>query len=131
MSAFFGNRNWMKPVFALINRHDRAAFEIHMFSDGGPPAAENGYRDHDADVVHDLRGADNERAAAHIAQWDIDVLVDLNGYSFPSRLPALMHRPAKRIVGWFNMIATSGVERVRLDRRRRCGDPGPRGAVLL
>ncbi len=70
---------------------------------------ESGYRDHDADVVHDMRGADNERAAAHIAEWDIDVLVDLNGYSFPSRLPLLMRRPAKQLVAWFNMFATSGM----------------------
>ncbi|HMD75297.1 MAG TPA: tetratricopeptide repeat protein, partial [Steroidobacteraceae bacterium] len=109
LSAFFGNRNWMKAVFALINRHDRAAFEIHMFSDGDPPSSESGYRDHDADVVHDMRGADNERAAAHIAECDIDVLVDLNGYSFPSRLPLLMNRPAKQLVGWFNMFATTGL----------------------
>ena len=109
LSAFFGNRNWMKAVFALINRHDRTAFEIHLFFDGDPPSSESGYRDHDADVVHELRGADNERAAAHIAQWDIDVLVDLNGYSFPSRLPLLMGRPAKRLVGWFNLFATSGM----------------------
>lgn len=109
LSAFFGSRNWMKPAFALINRHDRTAFEIHLFSDGEPPSADSGYRDHDADVIHDIRGADNERAAAHIGEWNIDVLVDLNGYSFPSRLPLLMRRPAKRIVGWFNMFATSGV----------------------
>lgn len=109
LSAFFGNRNWMKAVFALINRHDRSAFEIHLFSDGRPPSSESGYRDHDADVVHDMRGADNERAAAHIAQSNIDVLVDLNGYSFPSRLPLLMSRPAKQLVAWYNMFATSGM----------------------
>jgi len=109
LSAFFGNRNWMKAVFALINRHDRNALEIHLFSDGDPPSSESGYRDHDADVVHDMRGANNERAAAHIGQWDIDVLVDLNGYSFPSRLPLLMGRPAKQLVGWFNLFATSGL----------------------
>jgi protein O-GlcNAc transferase len=109
VSAFFGSRNWMKPVFALINRHDRTAFEIHFFFDGDPPSSGSGYRDHDADVVHDMRGADNERAAAHVAEWDIDVLVDLNGYSFPGRLPLLMRRPAKRLVGWFNMFATSGM----------------------
>jgi protein O-GlcNAc transferase len=66
-SAFFGDRNWMKPVFALINRHDRAAFEIHLFSDGEPPTEAAGYRDHEADIVHDLRGVPNEAAAGIIA----------------------------------------------------------------
>jgi predicted O-linked N-acetylglucosamine transferase (SPINDLY family) len=110
LSAFFGSRNWMKPVFALINRHDRAAFEIHMFSDGEPPSAESGYCDHGGDFVHDVRGADNDRTAAYIGEIGIDVLVDLNGYSFQSRLPLFLRRPAPRIVGWFNMFASSGVD---------------------
>jgi protein O-GlcNAc transferase len=110
LSAFFGSRNWMKPVFALINRHDRSAFEIHMFSDGEPPSAETGYCDHDGDFVHDLRGADNDRAAAYIGEIGIDVLVDLNGYSFQSRLPLVLRRPAPHIVGWFNMFASSGID---------------------
>ena len=109
LSAFFGARNWMKPVFALINRHDRDRFEIHMFSDADPPSAASGYRDHDADYVHDLRGVSNDRAAQIIGDIGIDVLVDLNGYSYQSRLPLLMLRPARRIVGWFNMFATTGV----------------------
>jgi protein O-GlcNAc transferase len=109
LSAFFGSRNWMKPVFALINRHDRAAFEIHMFCDGEPPSAESGYCDYAGDFVHDLRGADNDRAAAYIREIGIDVLVDLNGYSFQSRLPLILRRPAPHIVGWFNMFASSGI----------------------
>ena len=109
LSAFFGARNWMKPVFALINRHDRALFEIHMFSDGEPPSIDSGYRDHDGDYVHDLRGVGNDRAAEIISSIGLDVLVDLNGYSLQSRLPRLMQRPAPYIVGWFNMFATTGI----------------------
>ena len=112
LSAFFGSPNWMKPVFALINRHDRSAFEIYMLSDGEPPSAASGYRDHDLDYVCDLRGVPNQRAAAIIADIGIDVLVDLNGYSFPKRLNLLMHRPAPHILGWFNMFATTGIDAV-------------------
>jgi predicted O-linked N-acetylglucosamine transferase (SPINDLY family) len=108
VSAFFGDRNWMKPVFAAINRHDRSRFEIHMFSDGAPPAAESGYREHDDDIIYDLRGVENDRAADIVRAAGIDVLVDLNGYSYQARLPLLMARPAANIVGWFNMFATTG-----------------------
>src|SRR5579871_4680713 len=45
VSAFFGDRNWMKPVFGVINQHDRDRFEIHMLSDGGDPAESSGYVD--------------------------------------------------------------------------------------
>jgi predicted O-linked N-acetylglucosamine transferase (SPINDLY family) len=109
MSAFFGERNWMKPVFALLNRHDRETFEIHMFSDGKPPSPQAGYRDHDHDYVHDLRGVDNERAADIIRASGIDILIDLNGYGAPHRLGTIMRRPAPKILGWFNMFATTGM----------------------
>jgi predicted O-linked N-acetylglucosamine transferase (SPINDLY family) len=109
LSAFFGEPNWMKPVFALINRHDRSAFEITMWSDGKLPSPASGYREHDLDIIADLRGVGNERAARIIADAGMDVLVDLNGYSFQSRLNLLMHRPAPHIIGWFNLFATTGI----------------------
>jgi protein O-GlcNAc transferase len=112
LSAFFGERNWMKPVWALINCHDRARFEVHMFSDGGNPSAAGGYRDHPDDNIHVIRGVANERVDQTIADAGIDILVDLNGYSFQSRLPLLMRRPAPVIVGWFNMFATTGIAAV-------------------
>jgi len=109
VSAFFGAGNWMKPVWGVINHHDRSRFEVHLFSDGDNPSAESGYRDWPDDYVHLIRGATNERAAQIIAQAGIDVLVDLNGYSFQERLGLFMLRPAPVIVGWFNMFATTGV----------------------
>ncbi|HTO81231.1 MAG TPA: tetratricopeptide repeat protein [Methylomirabilota bacterium] len=110
VSAFFGDRNWMKPVWAAVNHHDRARFEIHFFHDVKPPSTESGYRDHADDVVHDVRGATNEGLASYVARCGIDILVDLNGYSHPSRLDLFMRRPAPVIVGWFNMFATTGID---------------------
>jgi protein O-GlcNAc transferase len=110
IGAFFGARNWMKPVFAVINRHDRAAFTIKMFCDGAPPSAESGYADHDDDEIHDLSGVANDRAARIIAEAGVDILVDLNGYSAQARLPMLMQRPAKTQISWFNMFATTGMD---------------------
>src|SRR5262249_43367572 len=78
VSAFFGERNWMKPVWAAVNHHDRARFEIHFFHDVKPPSAESGYRDHADDVVHDVRKATNEGLAGYVARCGIDILVDLN-----------------------------------------------------
>jgi predicted O-linked N-acetylglucosamine transferase (SPINDLY family) len=110
MSAFFGARNWMKPVFGVINRHDRSRFEIHMFSDGEDPSEASGYRDCATDYVHAIRGLDHARVAAAIAGAGIDVLVDLNGYSLQDRLAAPAARPAPAVVGWFNMFATTGID---------------------
>ena len=109
VSAFFGARNWMKPVWGVINNHDRAAFELHLFSDGQDPSAESGYRDHSADYVHRVAGLANASLAGHVARAEIDILVDLNGYSFQRRLGLFARHPAPVTLGWFNMFATSGL----------------------
>lgn len=108
-SSFFASQNWMKPVFGVINAHDRTRYEIHMFADGQLPSAEAGYRDHDRDFVYSIGGVSNARVAAAIADARIDVLVDLNGYSAQGRLQVFLQHPAPRVIGWFNMFATTGI----------------------
>ncbi len=108
VSAFFGARHWMKPVFGVINHHDRDRFEIHLISDGGDPSTEAGYRDHPHDVIWPVRGLPPDELARRIAAAEIDVLVDLNGYSFRDRLACFLQRPAPVQLGWFNHFATSG-----------------------
>jgi predicted O-linked N-acetylglucosamine transferase (SPINDLY family) len=107
--AFFGSRNWMKPVWGVINRHDRSAFEIHLFCDVEKPTSASGYFRHKSDSIHVISGLPNESAAKQIASAQIDILVDLNGYSYASRLGLFMRKPAPVLVGWFNMYATTGV----------------------
>lgn len=109
-SAFFAAANWMKPVWGVINHHDRTRFAIHLFSDGDPPGADAGCRRDRRDRVHDVRGLSNRKLAGLVASLGIDVLVDLNGYSCQRRLGLFMQRPAPVNLGWFNMYATTGVD---------------------
>ena len=109
VSAFFGARNWMKPVFGVINHHDRDRFEIHMLSDGDEPSESSGYRDHDEDRIWRTANLSNEQLAHRIAEAGLDILVDLNGYTVQRRLPLFLYRPARRHIGWFNMYATTGL----------------------
>jgi predicted O-linked N-acetylglucosamine transferase (SPINDLY family) len=110
VSAFFHGRNWMKPVWALINNHDRAMFEIHILSDSDAPPDEGGYRDRDEDYWHMVRGASNEDLARHIDALGIDILVDLNGYSDQHRLPLFLHRAAPVQASWFSMYGPTGLD---------------------
>jgi len=110
LSAFFQHNNWMKPVWGLINHHDRSRFEVHLFSDAPRDRIKHGYRAHGSDRFYDITGLSNETAAGLIENSGIDLLVDLNGYSKKSRLPLVALRPAPLIVAWFNMYATSGME---------------------
>ncbi len=109
VSSFFQQDNWMKPVWSLINRHDRQEFEVHLFSDAPAAAIKRGYLAHPDDRFHDISALSNDDAAAEMRRVNLDLLVDLNGYSASGRLPLFMQRPAPVIAGWFNMYATTGM----------------------
>ena len=109
VSAFFGARNWMKPVFGVINCHDRTRFEIHMLSDGDDPSESSGYLDHPDDRIWQTNPLSNELLAQRITEVGLDVLIDLNCYTVQRRLPLFMHRPARCQLGWFNTYATTGL----------------------
>lgn len=110
VSAFFADRNWMKPVWGMLDAHDRQEFEIHLFLDGGLPEKRYGYAPNEADHVHVLDKTTNEEAAQLIGREQLDILADLNGFSYPRRLGVFMRKPAPVQVGWFNTFATSGMK---------------------
>ena len=111
VSSFFHRPNWMKPVWALLNHHDRERFAIHLFTDSAANEiiAEGGYRPDERDKIYDIRELSNDAAAKLVADNGIDVLVDLNGYSVVSRLGLWARKPAPHTVGWFNYYATTGL----------------------
>ena len=109
VSAYFARRNWMKPVWGLINHHDREKFEIHLFSDGPEPSTAEGYAPDSRDRFHETGGLSNEDLARLVEKVQVDILVDLNGYSKPPRLGLFPLRAAPVQVAWFNMFATSGL----------------------
>lgn len=108
ISAFFGSENWMKPVWGLINQHDREAVQLFLYSDG-PLEACGGYRRDERDEIVDISGLSNEEAAQRIAASDLDILVDLNSYSAVGRLPVIARKPAPVVASWFNLYATAGI----------------------
>lgn len=111
VSAFFHRRNWMKPVWALLNNHDREKFNIHLFADSPPDEinTEGGYVSHEADKIYDTRKLNNRELTKLINDCEIDVLIDLNSYSAVNRLGLWAAKPAPVTIGWFNLYATSGM----------------------
>ncbi|MEZ5328609.1 MAG: tetratricopeptide repeat protein [Verrucomicrobiales bacterium] len=109
LSAHFHSENYMKPVWALINRHNRSRFEIHLFSDSPKGQGMPGYLAETGDRVHHVAGLDNDTLTQLISRNGIDVLIDLSGYSFPERLGLFLTHPAPVTVAWFNSFATSGL----------------------
>ena len=109
VTAFFDKRNWMKPVWGMLEHHDRNQFEIHVFSDGPAPDPQHGYHKDPRDRFHNVIGLTNDALARLIEEQAIDLLIDLNAYSRPARLPLFALRPAPVQLAWFNMFATSGM----------------------
>ncbi len=110
LSSFFQCRNWMKPVWGLVNHHDRERVELHLFSDASEAGCLDCYSKHPADRFHDISGLSNQAAAERIERSQLDLLVDLNAYSRVDRLAVVALRPAPIVVGWFNHFATSGMD---------------------
>jgi protein O-GlcNAc transferase len=109
VSSFFHRENYMKPVWGLINQHDRSVVEVHLFSDAPAASIQCGYSAHPEDRFFDTTNLSNEALAGLIRQAGIDVLIDLNGYSNMRRLPLFTFRPSPVAIAWFNMYATTGM----------------------
>jgi len=113
LSSFFASPNWMKPVWGLVNEHDREDLAVHLLSDATEAeCAAAGYRPDPRDTFVALRGLDNDAASERIAAAELDLLVDLNGYSALRRLPVVASHPARAVAGWFNHYAPSGIAAV-------------------
>jgi protein O-GlcNAc transferase len=118
LSEFFHRSNYMKPVWGLVNHHDRRDFEVHLFSDTPnvghslrecPDAPWEGYNPHQTDRIHETAAFDHLGLARLIRECEIDILIDLNAYSSAQRLPLFLEPVAPVVVAWFNLYATSGM----------------------
>lgn len=109
LSAHFSKPNYMKPVWGLINHHDRSRFQVHLLHDGSAGATFQGYRPEASDRVHETRALTDQQLADLLRELSIDILVDLSAYSYPSRLSFFLQKVAPVTAAWFNMYATSGL----------------------
>jgi protein O-GlcNAc transferase len=110
VSSFFHTDNWMKPVWALLDHHDRRKVEVHVFSDSSRGTAARRRAKVGGARFHGIFGLENREAAARIAVQRLDILVDLNGYSKIGRLPIFLARPAPIQAAWFNIFGTTGLD---------------------
>lgn len=109
LSSFFQRDNWMKPVWGLINAHDRQKVNITVFSDCPLNQIQHGYHPHATDRYFDISNTPNPQLRDLINNSEIDILIDLNGYSDMRRLPLFAQSLNPVTIGWFNMYATTGL----------------------
>ena len=114
ISSFFHRPNWMKPVWSLLNNHDRFRFKIYIFSDAPENKVVNpaeGYIRFEGDEFFNIEELSNNKTAELINSCNLDILVDLNCYSEVNRLALFSSFILEPVtVAWFNMYATSGLD---------------------
>jgi len=108
--ALFAHENWMKPVWALIQRQDRTQFEVHLFSTGKSPNPPANYKPHPQDHWHPIHKLSPAERAALIERCEIDLLIELSGFTDFQGLETYAYRPAPVQLAWFNDYATFGLE---------------------
>jgi predicted O-linked N-acetylglucosamine transferase (SPINDLY family) len=96
-------------IARLLERHDRARFEVLGFSTGPDDAsAIRGRMARAFDVFHDLRSRGAHEVAALIRRLEIDILVDLTGHTEGDHFAILNYRPAPVQVNWLGYPGTDG-----------------------
>ncbi|HEX5280597.1 MAG TPA: tetratricopeptide repeat protein [Micropepsaceae bacterium] len=109
ISANFCNHAVARQMAGVFEHHDRWRFEITAFSLGPDDGGELRKRLVPAfDTFVDLRSADDERIAQEIRRRQIDLLVDLMGFTESSRPGIAAHRSAPVQAGFVGYPGTSG-----------------------
>lgn len=110
-SADFHNHATSFLMAELFERHDRQRFEVHAFSFG--PNAADAMRTRLVaafEHFHELSGATDEAIAARARELEIDIAVDLKGFTAGARPGVFARRPAPVQVNYLGFPGTMGAD---------------------
>jgi predicted O-linked N-acetylglucosamine transferase (SPINDLY family) len=113
MSADFFSHATMILLKGVLAAHDRTRFKIHCYSYG--PQVYDAVRHEVEQLVDefiDISALSDEQAAQRIADDQVDILVDLKGYTGHERVGISARRPAPVVVNWLGYPGTLGHERL-------------------
>ena len=93
----------------IFEHHDRSAVKVFVYY-CGPESPDFVQHRIKASVEHwvDINGLSNEEAARRILDDEIDILIDVNGYTNFARTSLLALKPAPIIVNWLGYPGTMG-----------------------
>ncbi len=110
-SADFHDHATMHLLAGVLESHDRSRFELHAYSFG--PDHEDHMRDRAraaVDGFHDISGLDDYSAAMLARSHEIDIAVDLKGFTSGTRIGIFGHRTAPVQVTWLGFPGSTGAE---------------------
>lgn len=109
LSADFHEHVTPTLMVEMFERHDRERFEVTAISFGPDDNSDMRARLVKAfDRFHDARQMSDREVAELLRQWQIDIAVDLGGYTSGARPWVLAHRPAPVQAKYMGYPGTSG-----------------------
>jgi predicted O-linked N-acetylglucosamine transferase (SPINDLY family) len=111
LSANFNRHAMSYLMVNLFERHDRSKFEITGISFGPDDASDIRSRVVAAlDHFHDVRDLNDRDVAKLMCDLEIDIAVDIMGYTHNARPGILWHRPAPIQVSYLGYAGTMGAD---------------------
>lgn len=109
LSADFHSHATAYLLTGILENHDHRAFAVHAFSYGPPD--DSAYRQRivaACDVFHDISGLSRDAKAQQIRAENLDILVDLKGWTGDTCSSILARRLAPVQVNWLGYPGTLG-----------------------
>jgi predicted O-linked N-acetylglucosamine transferase (SPINDLY family) len=111
LSADFHRHATSQLAVQMFEAHDRARFEITLFSAGPDDGTALRQRMRAAsEHFVELHGASMAQIAAAVREREIDILVDAKGATYGSLMQAMAYRSAPVQVSWLGFPGTSGAQ---------------------
>jgi predicted O-linked N-acetylglucosamine transferase (SPINDLY family) len=109
VSADFHQHATCVLMCEVFERTDRSQFEVYLYSHGPDDKTPMRKRvERAADHFVELQGVPDQQIAERIAEDDIDILVDLKGYTAQNRIGVFSRRPAPIQVSYVGFPGTTG-----------------------
>ena len=110
LSADFRNHAVGTLIYRLFGSHDKTCFEVYCFS---LLKADDIYQktiQNDVETFIDIQSLNFRESAQLIAEKNIDILIDLGGYTQHSRTEILALKPAKIQISYMGYLNTMGAD---------------------
>jgi predicted O-linked N-acetylglucosamine transferase (SPINDLY family) len=110
LSADFREHPVAQLLVGVLEQHDRARFEVLGFSFSAAEPGSFGRRVRNAfDFVFDVQDQPDEEVAARLRERQIDIAIDLMGFTQGQRIGIFAHRAAPIQVAYLGFAGTTGV----------------------
>ncbi len=113
LSGDFHSHATVYLMAGVLENRNKTEFDVYLYSYGVEQNNDSRSRITNAcELFHDVRNLSDEDIAQQILNDEIDVLVDLKGFTQEARLGIQAFRPAPVIVSWLGYPGTLGHERL-------------------